>query len=83
MADEEHHDSVDEELYRLATSRAAEQGTTVAALVRELLVRLVREDAEFERLHARQHAILDLIERGYAVSGGVGPDTVQESDTVR
>ena len=50
--------SVPDDVYRSARIRAAEQGTSVSALVAEYLTTLSRRDAEFDRLEAQQQAIL-------------------------
>ena len=53
--------SVDEETYRLAQVRAAEAGTTVSALVRAYLERLVHgetREERFERLKRKQDEVL-------------------------
>ena len=44
--------SVDEEVYHRARVRAAEQKTSVSAIVRKLLEDVAREQTEFERLRA-------------------------------
>jgi len=48
---------IPEQVYRAARIRAAEQGTSVSALVSEFLGTLSRTDGEFERLEARQREI--------------------------
>jgi len=52
--------TVDDEIYHEARVLAAEKRTTVTALVREFLTRLVREEPRFERLEREQG---DLIAR--------------------
>ena len=44
--------SVDEEVYHRARVRAAEQKTSVSAIVRSLLEDVAQEQTEFERLRA-------------------------------
>ena len=54
--------SVDEETHRLAHIRAAETGTTVSAMVRELLTALLQsppEPAPVETEHQRRVRMLD------------------------
>lgn len=60
--------SVDEETYRACRVKAAEAGTSVSALVREYLVRLVRgvsSETEFERLHRQQNEAIARIRRDH------------------
>ncbi len=49
--------SVPDETYRQARVRAAEQGTSVSALVTEFLQGLSARDAEFARLEALQRDV--------------------------
>lgn len=49
--------TVADDVYRAARIRAAEQGTSVSALVSEYLRSLSGEAAEFARLEALQHQI--------------------------
>jgi plasmid stability protein len=49
--------SVDSETYQRARVRAAEQGTSVSALVRDFLIRLSRDETEAERLRREERAI--------------------------
>ena len=64
--------SVDDEIHRLARIRAAEQDTSLSALVREYLRRLVFDDvdaqaggqveeSEFERRKRRLNAVIEAI----------------------
>jgi hypothetical protein len=46
-----------EDVYRRARVHAAEQGTSVSALVAEFLESLSDKDAEFARLEALQHKV--------------------------
>ncbi|HWG53392.1 MAG TPA: hypothetical protein VN677_08840 [Gemmatimonadaceae bacterium] len=50
--------SLDAELYHKARVRAAQKHSTISALVREFLMRLVEEDTEFERLRREQHEVI-------------------------
>ena len=62
---------VDEELYRLSRVKAAEAGTSVAALVRSYLVELVRDRTakpRFDRLRKLQDETLAAI---HARGGGL------------
>lgn len=49
--------SVDDELYRRARIKAAEQDTSVSAMVRKFLAEAVQDQSEFERLKQREAEI--------------------------
>ena len=54
--------SVDDETHRLARIRAAETGTTVSAMMRELLTALLQsplDDVQFETEHQRRVRMLN------------------------
>ena len=55
--------SVPDDVYRAARVRAAEQGSSVSALVAEYLRSLSQRDAEFARLEAQQRRIQEQIDR--------------------
>jgi plasmid stability protein len=55
--------SVPDEVYRAARIRAAEQGSSVSALVAQYLSSLSEREAEFVRLHAQQRHIQEQIDR--------------------
>jgi plasmid stability protein len=55
--------SVPEDVYRAARIRAAEQGSSVSALVAEYLRSLSARDAEFAKLEAQQRRVQGQIER--------------------
>jgi plasmid stability protein len=55
--------SVPDDVYRAARVRAAEQGSSVSALVAEYLRSLSERDAEFARLEAQQARVQGQIER--------------------
>ena len=46
--------SLDDETYRNARVKAAEQGRSLSALVRDFLRDLGSRESEFERLHAKE-----------------------------
>lgn len=50
--------TVPDEVYRAARVRAAEQGTSVSAMVREYLVALSEQDQSFLDLEALQQSVL-------------------------
>jgi plasmid stability protein len=55
--------SVPDDVYRSARIRAAEQGSSVSALVAEYLRSLSQREAEFARLEAQQQRIQGEIDR--------------------
>ena len=55
--------SVADDVYRAARVRAAQQGTSVSALVADFLDALADRDAAFARLETQQHRIQNEIER--------------------
>ena len=55
--------TVSEEVYRAARISAAEQGSSVSALVADYLRSLSGREAEFDRLEAQQRRIVNRIER--------------------
>ena len=54
--------SIDEEVHRRARIRAAEDGTSVSAAVREFLIRWSGEETEFDRLERLQHETLHAVD---------------------
>ena len=54
--------SLPDEVYRRARIRAAEQDTSVSALVREFLAGLGNEESDFERRKRLQHEVLASIQ---------------------
>lgn len=55
--------SVPEEVYRAARVHAAEQGTSVSAMVARYLSSLSKTEAEFSRLEEQQRRIVSRIDR--------------------
>ncbi len=55
--------SVPDDVYRAARIRAAEQGSSVSALVTEYLRSLSEREAEFARLEAQQQRVQSHIDR--------------------
>ena len=55
--------SLPDELYRRARIRAAEQDTSVSALVREFLTKLSGQETEFERRQSLQAEVLATVRR--------------------
>ncbi|MFQ5740850.1 MAG: hypothetical protein ACE5JX_17745 [Acidobacteriota bacterium] len=50
--------SLPDEVYRQARVKAAEEDTSVSALVRDFLVRLCQEESDFERRRRLQDEVL-------------------------
>jgi len=55
--------SLDDETYRRARVKAAEQDTSVSALVRRFLTELAQEESEFERLKREERVLREKITR--------------------
>jgi plasmid stability protein len=63
--------SVDDAVYRRARVYAAEQGTSVSAVVRELLQTVAQEETEFERLQRLEaQTFAQIAAKGRRFSGG-------------
>lgn len=78
--------TVDDELYRQARVRAAEEGSTVSAMVRAFLQGLVQGDARFRRLQREQEAVIERIRQehpGFAASDRLSRDDVHGRDALR
>ncbi len=81
--------SVDEETYRLSRIKAAEDGTSVSALVRGFLTELVRgsdPDSRFDRLQRLQDETLAAIRaRGAGLRAGdnLSRETLYDRDALR
>jgi plasmid stability protein len=69
--------TVPDEIYRAARVRAAEQGSSVSAMVRDFLGSLADRDAEFVRLEAQQRAIQQRIRR-FRASDRLGRDELHD-----
>jgi plasmid stability protein len=78
--------SVPDDVYHAARIKAAEQRTSVSALVREYLVRIAAQGTEFERLLALQkETIRKIHERGggFSASERMTRDEVHDRDALR
>lgn len=78
--------SVDADLYHRARVRAAQKQSTISALVREFLLRLVQEEPEFERLRREQNEIIARIRKshpGFSATKRVPRDEVHRRSAVR
>lgn len=78
--------SVDEDVYHRARVRAAEQRTSLSALVRGFLEQLAADDSDFARLQREQNALIAQIRLQHA--GFSGADRlpraqVHERDALR
>jgi len=65
--------SIDDETYRRARIRAAEQDTSVSAMVRKFLVEVAQDESEFERLKRREAELRAKI-RGFSAADNVPRD---------
>ncbi|MDG2529184.1 DUF6364 family protein [Caulobacter endophyticus] len=65
--------SIDDETYRRARIRAAEQETSVSAMVRKYLVEVAQGESEFERLKRRELELREKI-RGFRAADNVPRD---------
>jgi len=65
--------SIDEETYRRARIKAAEQDTSVSALVRKFLVEVAQDESEFERLKRREAELRAKI-RGFRAADNLPRD---------
>ena len=63
--------SVDEEIYRLARIKAAEEGTTVSALVRNYLMGLCQGESREQRFQRLQKLQDEVLAAYIARSGGL------------
>ena len=81
--------SVPDDLYRRARVKAAEQDTTVSAVVREFLWKYVRDEAEFKRLEQLQNDTIARIQREHAnppyfsAEDRLSRDEVHDRDALR
>ena len=69
--------SVPDDVYRAARVRAAEQGSSVSALVAGYLRSLSDEEAEFARLEAEQQAVMAEI-AGFRAGDRLDRDAVHD-----
>ena len=78
--------SVPDDVYRAVRISAAERQTSVSALVRAYLIRIVAQGSEFERLLALQEeTIRQIHERGggFSASERMTRDEVHDRDALR
>lgn len=78
--------SVDDELYHKARVRAAQQRTTLSALVRSFLQRLTEDESSFERLRREQNQLIAKIRAehpGFSAAERLSRDEVHERRALR
>jgi len=78
--------SVDEDVYHRARVRAAEQRTSLSALVRGFLEQLAADDADFARLQREQNALIAQIRvqhAGFSGADRLSRERVHERDALR
>jgi len=81
--------SVDDETYRRSRIKAAEEGTSVSALVREYLTSLVEDrvsEEEFERLKGLQDEVIKSVRArgaGLKPSENLSRDELHDRDALR
>jgi plasmid stability protein len=69
--------SVDDETYRRARIKAAENDTSVSAMVREYLTGIANSETEFERLKQKEAALRSKV-GGYRASDRLSRDELHE-----
>jgi hypothetical protein len=77
---------VSDELYHRARVRAAEQRTTVSAMVRAHLEQVATSEPIHEQLRREQNALIEQIRRdhpGFSAAGRLGRDEVHRRHAVR
>jgi len=76
--------SVDEEVYHRARIRAAEQKTSVSAIVRSLLKEVSQEKTEFERLRELEEKTLrGMREVKFSASNRLDRSSLHDRDALR
>jgi len=73
---------VPDEVYRRARIRAAENGTSISALVRDHLEKMVVEETEFERLKRLQDEVINSI-HSFSAADRLSRDEVHDRDALR
>lgn len=74
--------SLPDDVYRQARIKAAERDTSVSALVREYLTKLVEEESDFERRKRLQAEVLASI-KSFRAYDRLGREEVHDRNTVR
>lgn len=74
--------SIDDELHRRARIRAAEQSTSLSAVVRDYLVAYAGEETEFERRKRLEREVLKTIDR-FRAGDRLTRDQVHDRNAIR
>ena len=74
--------SLPDQIYRNARIKAAEQDTSVSALVKEFLIGLAEEESDFERRKRLQADVLATI-TGFQAGDRLSRDEVHDRDALR
>ena len=74
--------SLPDDVYRRARVKAAEQDTSVSALVREFLAKLAEEESDFERRKSLQSKVLASI-RSFRAGDRLSRDKAHERNALR
>jgi len=69
--------SLDDETYRRARVRAAEQDTSVSAMVRQFLIETASNEGPFDRLRREEARLRDSID-AFRASDRLGRDEIHE-----
>jgi plasmid stability protein len=72
--------TIDDETYRRARMKAAEQDTSVSALVRRFLTELVAAESETERLKRQERELRARID-AFSASGRLSRDDAHERES--
>ncbi len=75
--------SVPDEVYRAARITAAEQDTSVSALVADYLRSLATSDEEFARLGRREQEIIAGIDPRFSIKDNLSRDALHDRDALR
>ncbi|MFP4070226.1 MAG: hypothetical protein ACLFVC_08625 [Opitutales bacterium] len=76
--------SVDENVYHRARVRAAEQKTSVSAIVRRLLEEVAQEKTEFERLKDLEEATVQKLRvKQFSASNRIDRESLHSRDAFR
>jgi predicted CopG family antitoxin len=73
--------SVDDETYRRARRKAADEDTSVSAVVRRLLEQYASGESEFERLRREELELLARVPEGFSASDRLSRDELYDRGT--
>ena len=74
--------SVPDEVYRRARMKAAENDTSVSALVREFLLRLADEESDYDRRKRLQNEVLASVKR-FRAGDRLKRDAIHDRNALR